>query len=401
MEKKQARKRGNKFIERLGVLAAVLILAVLLGSMLVVFNIARHTNTPGSYVGGAGTQQTTQPTPTPQGTPGKIVFQKTISVQEGLDVYVMNWSPDSKRLVVGTLQAQSWDATTGKQAVNYGGMNSGSILSVVYSPDGKRVAVTGEGFGVMIYDANTGVFLLSYAPNPGVNPTPTPGVPAGPTPTSSSKALSANIPFSGGTGAYATAWSPDGKLMATAFFGSFGNIIQVWNTTTGKLLYTYTRHQDSVGSLGWSPDGQYIASMSYDGSVQVWKALTGQRVYNHSNGERGSTDVAWSPDGKRIAYLNGDSVDVVDPFTGKVLMTHHGPSDKWGLNTLSWSPDGKSIASAGDHIELWNVATGETYYLFAKNKQPIRVLVWSPDGRYIASADSPETRGSTIQVWEA
>ncbi len=400
LEKQQARKRGNKFMERLGVMAAVLILALLLGSMVVVFNVARHTNTPGSHVGGTGTQQGVKPTPGPHGTPGKIVFQKTISVQEGIDVYAMNWSPDGKRLVVGTLQAQSWDATTGKHVVNYGGMNSGSILSVVYSPDGKRVAVTGVNMGVTIYDANTGELLLSYVPKTQVStPTPTPGTPGTITPTPSKQALSAHVPFSGGTGAYTTAWSPDGKLMATSFFGAYGNIVQVWNTSTGKLVYNYTKHQDTVGSLGWSPDGRYIASMSYDGSVQVWQALTGVRLYNHSS--RGMTSVAWSPDGKSIAYLNGDSVEVVNPFTGKVLVTHHGPNDKWGLEALAWSPDGKSIASAGDHIELWDVATSETYYVFTKNKQEIRVLVWSPDGRYIASTDSPETTNSTIQVWEA
>ena len=283
------------------------------------------------------------------------------------------------------MSARSWDATTGKNVVSYGPQRNGSVFSVVWSPDGKRVAVTAVGQAVQIYNAATGKLLDTYPANGQASLSVKTGVSM----------------LSGGSGAMATAWSPVGTLMATSFFGSYGTSVQVWDTATNKLVYNYTGNADVVGSLGWSPDGKYIVSASYDGSTQVWNARTGQKIHDFENNQRELSQAAWSPDGKTIAYIIGDQVKVVNPFSGKVLMTHNGPNDKYGLSDLTWSPDGKSIASAGDHIELWNVATGKTYYTFTKNPSTIRVLTWSPDGHYIVSTDSPETSSSTIQVWIA
>ena len=207
--------------------------------------------------------------------------------------------------------------------------------------------------------------------------------------------------LSGGSGAYATAWSPDGKLMATSFFGSYGNSVQVWDTTTNKLVLNYTGHAEPAVSLGWSSDGKYIASASDDGSTQVWNALTGQKIRDYENNQRGNDGVLWSPVGKTLAYLNGDKVIVANPFTGKVLMTHTGPNDKFGLIDLAWSPDGKNIASAGDHIRTWAVATGKTYYTFTKN--PYMILCAGMGARWAVYCISrlPEISASTIQVWIA
>lgn len=379
--------------QRLGTLAAVLFIVALIGGMTIVFNASRHNNTTtgnGGKSGSGGVVQSSTPPPTPgpvspAGPLGKIVYSTKVSMMDGMDAYGLSWSPDSSRIGEATLSARSWDATTGKHVVNYGAQHNGSVFSVVWSPDGKRVAVVAVGQGVQIYNAATGKLLDTYPAN---------------SQASASVKTGATM-LSGGSGAYATAWSPDGKLMATSFFGSYGNSIQVWNTTTNKLVLNYTGNADVVGSVAWSPDGKYIVSSSWDGSTQVWNASTGHKIVVFEANPRELGQAAWSPDGKTIAFITGDQVNVVNPFTGKVLMTHNGPGDQYGLTDLTWSPDGKSIASAGDHIQLWSVATGKTYYTFTKNPFSIRVLTWSPNGKYIVSTDSPETSTSTIQVWIA
>jgi WD40 repeat protein len=242
---------------------------------------------------------------------GTLVYSTTLS---DTGVFGLAWSPDSTRLGVAADSAQSWVATTGKGVVNYGSVGKGvvnySLMAVVWSPDGKLVAVTGGGQGVQLYNASTGVLWKTYPDN-------------GQTATASASGgyLSAQVPLSGGSGAGATAWSPDGQLMATAFFGSYGQAVQVWNISTGKLVQTYTGQAGGVGSLSWSADGTYVASSgaasSGRGSIQVWNALTGQMIYDFEENTRCNTAVvAWSPDGNILASLYCDQVRVVNPFTG-------------------------------------------------------------------------------------
>ena len=381
-------RKSHTVVQRLSTLAAVIFVVALVGGMAIIFNAARHNNTT-TGSSGSGVQSVAA-TPTvvpsyPAGQIGKIVYSTKVSLNDGIDAYGLSWSPASNRIGEATMSARSWDATTGKNVVNYGPQRNGSVFSVVWSPDGKRVAVVAVGQGVQIYNAATGKLLDTYPANSQASLSPKTGA----------------VMLSGGSGAMATAWSPDGTLMATSFFGSYGNSVQVWNPSTNKLVLKYTGNADVVGSLGWSLDGKYIVSASFDGSTQVWNAATGQKIRDYESNQRQLSQAVWSPDGKTIAYIIGDKVKVVNPFSGKVLMTHTGPNDMYGLTDLTWSPDGKSIASAGDHIELWSVATGKTYYTFTKNPFAIRVLSWSPNGNFIVSTDAPETSSSTIQVWIA
>jgi WD40 repeat protein len=381
-------------VQRFGILVAGVCLAALVGSIAIVFYSSRQS-TPGPAPVGisppTATARTTLVVYHPGTSLGNLVYHTTLSEVDAVTAGPLAWSPDSTRLGVATFSAQSWVAATGKDVVNYGPPGSRSVGAVVWSPDGQYVAVTGVGQGVQVYDARTGVLLKTYSDNGQAATVATTG-----------GYLSASVPLSGGSGAGATAWSPDGHLMATAFFGSYGHAVQVWNTSTGHLVQTYTG-QAYVGSLSWSADGTSIAS-SDGGSIQVWNALTGQRIYDFEENTNCYTTaaVAWSPDGNTLAYLSCDQVRVVNPFTGQLLRTHTGPHDSWGLSALAWSPDGKSVASAGDHVEVWSVATGRTYYTFTKNASPIKSLAWSPDGKYIASANFvPHTIPVTIQVWSA
>jgi len=48
--------------------------------------------------------------------------------------------------------------------------------------------------------------------------------------------------------------------------------IQIRESLTGTLVWTYGNHGSEVLTVAWSPDGTRIASGDDDGIVRVWQA---------------------------------------------------------------------------------------------------------------------------------
>jgi WD domain, G-beta repeat len=61
-------------------------------------------------------------------------------------------------------------------------------------------------------------------------------------------------------------FSPDGQTIAS---GSWDNTVKLWRRD-GTLLTTLNGHESSVSSVAFSPDGQTIASGSGDNTVKLW-----------------------------------------------------------------------------------------------------------------------------------
>ena len=62
------------------------------------------------------------------------------------------------------------------------------------------------------------------------------------------------------------AFSPDGQRIATA---SFDSTACLWDANSGKLLLSLDGHKDSLKSVAFSPDGQRIATASIDNTARL------------------------------------------------------------------------------------------------------------------------------------
>ncbi|PNX57325.1 notchless protein, partial [Trifolium pratense] len=60
-------------------------------------------------------------------------------------------------------------------------------------------------------------------------------------------------------------FSPDGQWVASA---SFDNSVKLWNGTTGKFVATF-RHVRDVYQISWSADSRLLLSGSKDSTLKV------------------------------------------------------------------------------------------------------------------------------------
>jgi WD40 repeat protein len=68
------------------------------------------------------------------------------------------------------------------------------------------------------------------------------------------------------------AFSPDGKLFATASEGS-DHAVYLWRTANGGQIKRFAGHERAVESLAFSPDGRMLASGGRDTTILVWEVV--------------------------------------------------------------------------------------------------------------------------------
>ena len=77
----------------------------------------------------------------------------------------------------------------------------------------------------------------------------------------------------GGHDGFSVALTPDGKTLAIAS----GNVIQLWQTATGKELRTIRGSASGLTGLLFSPDGRTLAGRAPSGTIFLWAAETGKQ----------------------------------------------------------------------------------------------------------------------------
>ena len=99
-------------------------------------------------------------------------------------------------------------------------------------------------------------------------------------------------------------FGPNGDLLAT---GSWDHTTRLWDVTTGELRHFLKGHNNAVHALAFSPDGTMLATGSWDNTnARLWDVATGQ-VQHVLIGHAGRVEnLAFSPDGMMLATGSSD-----------------------------------------------------------------------------------------------
>lgn len=155
-------------------------------------------------------------------------------------------------------------------------------------------------------------------------------------------------------------------------------------------------HSEEVKSADFSPDGQTLATASYDNTVRLW-SIDGRELLRLSGQNQSFRSVRFSPDGKQIAAISADNTVKLWSVEGKELKTFPGQSDEENfMSGLCFSPDGQVIAASGANhtLKLW-YTNGQAPKTLTGHQQPVWSLSCSSDGKTIAAAD----RAGMIKFW--
>lgn len=263
-----------------------------------------------------------------------------------------------------------------------------SVVAVVWSSDGKRLASCDRAGTVQVWEAGTGkTHFTSRSPAALTSP---------------------------------AAWSPSGNYLV-AQSATYDGSVNVWNTTSGSPVLVYRGHTRPIYSLSWAPSGNLLASGSSDGTLQVWDATTGKQRWTSpaaltpsQTDTNGVIEVAWSPDGSRLAsaLLYGGQVSVWNATTGSMVLTHQGPLPSPDWVKVAWSPSGKQLVTVcwqdtGNRddappppvkAQVWDTTTRRPVVTSPTGQAGdlLQEVAWTSDGKRVVFTDT-----QTLWVWEA
>jgi WD40 repeat protein len=240
------------------------------------------------------------------------------------------------------------------------------VRCVAFSPDGRLLATGAGEFPyttpgkVKLWDPATGEALLSLPTAP-----------------------------------EALAFSPDSRRLATAGDNTVPSRpapVKLWDMQTGKLLQTFTGHKKPIHVLAYSTDGTLLAGGDgisgpqlpgkEPGELKVWNTSTGREVFSLAVPTGPVAGVAFSPDGTLLAGASEQEVIVWDPRTGKEERTLRSKEPRGVVVGLTFTPDGQLLARAGwvnGAVDFWDPRTGDRPF-FLSTQPPIPIAFLGPGG---------------------
>lgn len=194
-------------------------------------------------------------------------------------------------------------------------------------------------------------------------------------------------------------------------------LLNVFGTPYATVL---AGHTDSVVALGFSADGQTLATASADKTVRLWDTATPHRPRELATltGPAGMIHATLSPDGRTLATASVNKTvrlwDVTDRGQPRQLADLAGDAaPSYVPTSLAFSPDGRTLATAGltdDHhgiVLLWDVASRAQPHAQATLTGQFGgtyAVAFMPSGHTLAAVSAAKpvlpATGSEVRLWD-
>ena len=190
--------------------------------------------------------------------------------------------------------------------------------------------------------------------------------------------------------------SPDERFLAAALGNRLsGNkykipVMQVWDRTTGKSVFTVEESEQDIETLTFSSDSRTLAYADSSNIVKIWDVENSSLQYTFKAADPFQA-IAFSPDGSLLASGSTDGIvrfwkvekhgkqsisDQSKPEPNKMLKGH---ADNTKFTAIAFSPDGKKVVSANSDgtIRFWDADTGKQQLTLSQHSESQTALAFN------------------------
>ena len=267
------------------------------------------------------------------------------------------------------LAAAGTHAQSPRMSINAYG-HTAKIQNLLFTPDGSRIVTISEDKTVRFWNTGTGEMIAKLEGENG----------------------------DGWEGMlYASAISPDGKLLAVAGYPVASqklNYIVIIDLKTYKQVSAAVGHTDVINTVAFTSSGDGLLSGSNDGTIIHWP-VSNEKTWSASATLRvGSPvtcfslnsktqDLAVVAGGKDIRLYSLRDLKANRVVAPRIWRRHQGE-----LHKVAYSPDGVYLGSSSlkNDLIIWRT-DGNVELMLDKLKSPINALAFSYDSKIVAALD--------------
>lgn len=320
------------------------------------------------------------------------------------------WSPDGARVATGSedCTARLWDGRGGGP-LTPPLRHESAVFRVAFSPgDGRYLLTVSVAGRARLWDTATGMHLAEWETGPGLVRCEGFG-------RDSRLVLTARadgrvqqwqvredhahvtvVPageVNTGLPLFRAVFSPDGRRLLTVHPD---HAARLWNAVTGAAIGAPLQHAGPLTAARFSSDGRHVVTASEDHFARLWSSEDGRPAAPPFPHTDVVTDAHLSPDGQWLITGSWDNVGLLwrvsdaTPATGPMRFTER-------VDCVEFSPDGRRAVTGSEDgfVQLWDLQPGRARELIVRHAAAVNHAVFSRDGDLFATASDDRT----ARVW--